>query len=492
VTNPNAIDPDLMQFALDQATTQDSDIEYADVKWMRRSSRSIGVKNGSVEQNTQQNTEGIGIKILYGGAYGFAATNIMTKDAIGIAAKRALRVAKASATTMRNPIQLAEEPVHVDTVATPMKIDPDDVDLAETIAVLVDASKAADIGDDRIKARSASYDHWKDHMVLWTSEGSRIDQLISVVGGAVDTLSVQGTETQRRSYPASFRGDFSTAGYEYFKDMELVENAPIAAQESVDLLEAEQCPEQNDATVIIRPAQLMLQLHENFHGAELDRALDYEAAFAGTSFLKPHLLGELQFGSELININTDATHPGGLGTFFYDHEGVKAQNQPMVKNGKFVGYMTSRETAPLMGLERSNGTARSSAYDRMPLIRMTNTILQPGDYDYQEMIEETKDGFIFDTNVSWSIDDLRLSFQFGTEIGWRIKDGEITNLVKNPSYTGITPQFWNSADAVADKNDFRMYGTPNCGKGEPGQVMYTGHGSSSVRFRDVRIGVVQL
>ena len=480
-----------MQFALEQAQ-QDSGVTYADVKWLRRSARSISVKNGSVEGNSQQNTEGIGIKVLYGGAYGFAATNMVDKEAIAIAAKRALRVAKASATTMKRPIKLADEPVHQDVVATAMQKDPDDIDLAETISILVDATKAADLGDERIKVRNAGYDTWKDHMVLWTSEGSRIDQLIAVVGGSVDTLSVAGSETQRRSYPASFRGDFSTAGYEYFESLDLVGNAPKAAQESLDLLDAPQCPERNDATVIIRPAQLMLQLHENFHGAELDRALDYEAAFAGTSFLKPHLLGELQFGSELISIDADATAKGGLGTFFYDHEGVAAQKTPMVEHGKFVGYMSSRETAPLMGLDRSSGTARASAYDRMPLIRMTNTNLRPGDWDYEEMIEDTKDGYIFDTNVSWSIDDLRLSFQFGTEIGWRVEDGEITGLVKNPSYTGITPQFWNSADAVANEKDFRMYGTPNCGKGEPGQVMYTGHGSSSVRFRDVRIGVVQL
>lgn len=484
------IDDDLMEFALEQA--QQHEVSYADIKWLRRSSRSISVKNGNVEQNSQANTEGIGIKILYNGGYGFAATNLLSRDAIIKIAERAFRVARASARTMKRPIVLADEPVHVDTVQTPMQKDPENINIAETISHLVDASKAADLNDDRIKARSAHYNQWKDHMVLWTSEGSRIDQEIVVIGGGVDTLAVEGSETQRRSYPASFRGDFATAGYEYFEQLDLVKHAPKASQEALDLLQAPQCPERNDATVIIRPAQLMLQLHENFHGAELDRALDYEAAFAGTSFLKPHLLNELQFGSELININADATYPGGLGTFFYDHEGVKAQNNPMVKDGKFVGYMSSRETAPLLDLERSSGAARASAYDRMPLIRMTNTILQPGDWSYDEMIAETKNGYIFDTNVSWSIDDLRLSFQFGTEIGWRIEDGEVTGLIKNPSYTGITPQFWNSADAVANKNDFRMFGTPNCGKGEPGQVMYTGHGSSSVRFNNVRIGVVQL
>ena len=164
----------------------------------------------------------------------------------------------------------------------------------------------------------------------------------------------------------------------------------------------------------------------------------------------------------------------------------------LVDKGTFVGYLSSRETAPLQEWDRSSGTARAMSFDRMPLIRMTNINLEPGDWDYDELIEDTKDAYIMDTNVSWSIDDLRLSFQFGTEIGWRVENGEITGLVKNPSYTGITPKFWNSCSAVCNEKTFKMYGTPNCGKGEPGQAMYTGHGSSPARFENVRIGVVQV
>jgi TldD protein len=234
----------------------------------------------------------------------------------------------------------------------------------------------------------------------------------------------------------------------------------------------------------------MLQLHENGHGFEMDRAYDYEAAFAGTSFMKPHLVDSLMFGNELVTIYGDATYHGGLGTFFYDHEGIKAQKNLLVENGKLVGYLSSRETAPLKDWNRSNGTARASSYDRMPLIRMTNINLKPGDWKYDELIEDTQDGYIMDTNISWSIDDLRLSFQFGTEIGWRVKNGEITGLIKKPSYTGITPKFWNSINAICNEKEFKMYGTPNCGKGEPGQTMYTGHGSSPARFENVRIGVM--
>jgi len=478
-----------MSYALEKG--QSYDMTYVDVKWMSRDSRKLNVKNGALERNSQSTSQGIGIKMLVDGGYGFAASNIVTKKSIDNLAKRAFRVAKASGITMKRPISLAEEPVYEDTVQTPTNKDPLNQPVEETVAVLVDATKEADNGDPRIKARNAVFSTWSDHMVLWTSEGTKIDQKIIVTGGGVDTLAVQGSNVERRSYPASFRGNFATAGYEYFEDLDLVNISPKATEEALRLLDAPHCPSINDATIIIKPAQLMLQLHENGHGFEIDRAYDYEAAFAGTSFMKPHLVDELMFGNELITIYGDATYPRGLGTFYYDHEGVKAQKTTLVEEGKLVAYLSSRETAPLKGWKRSSGSARALNYARMPLIRMTNINLKPGDWNFDEMIEDTKDGYMFDTNVSWSIDDLRLSFQFGTEIGWRIENGEITGLIKKPSYTGITPQFWNSADAIANEDSFQMYGTPNCGKGEPGQVMYTGHGASPTRFRNVRIGVVQ-
>lgn len=481
------VDDDLMAYALKQA--QIEGVSYADVKWLSRNTQILGVKNANVEQNIQSSSQGIGIKVLVDGGYGFASTNIMRKEEIARAAKRAIRTARASARTMKNPIVLADEPVYEDKVMTPIKKDPFDIPIEDTISLLVDATKAMDTGDTRVKARSGYYSTWKDHMALWTSEGTKIDQTIVVCGGGIDALGVQGTDAQRRSYPGSFRGDLGTAGYEYFEKMELVEHAPNTIDELLGLLKAPKCPSRDDATVIIKPAQLMLQLHENGHGFEMDRAYDWEAAFAGTSFLKPHLMHNLEFGNELVTIFADATHPKGLGTFYYDHEGVKAQKTTLVDKGILSGYLSSRDTAHLQGWERSSGSARASAYDRMPLIRMTNINLEPGDWNYEEMIEDTKDGYIFDTNVSWSIDDLRLSFQFGTEIGWRVENGEITGLVKHPSYTGITPQFWNSVDAIANEKSFKMYGTPNCGKGEPGQAMYTGHGASPTRFRNVRIGV---
>lgn len=480
-------DLDLIEYAYGEL--EKLKISYGDIKWFNRSFQSLQVKNGQLEINSNGSNKGIGIKILFNGSYGFAATNVLTKDSLQNTVKRALKIAQASSLSVKNPIVLAEEPVYTDTVKTPIKQDPDKVPIDETIDILLEASKQSDIGDSRIKVRSASYDHWKDHMILWTTEGSKIDQEIVVSGGGVNVLAVQGG-AEARGYPGGRRGNLSTAGYEYFKNLDIVGHAKQTAKEATDLLDAPKCPAKNDATIIVLPGQLMLQMHENGHGFEMDRAYDYEAAYAGTSFMKPHLVDSLMFGNELVTIYGDATYPGGLGTFFYDHEGVKAQKTTLVENGKLVGYLSSRETAPLKGWKRSSGTARASAFDRMPLIRMTNINLKPGDWKYDELVEDTQDGYIMDTNISWSIDDLRLSFQFGTEIGWRVEHGEITGLIKKPSYTGITPKFWNSINAICHEKEFKIYGTPNCGKGEPGQTMYTGHGSPPARFEHVRIGVM--
>ncbi len=246
-------------------------------------------------------------------------------------------------------------------------------------------------------------------------------------------------------------------------------------------------------TIILTPAQLGLQIHESLgHPTEADRALGHEAAYAGTSFLTPDLLKKnYKYGNELVTLVADATIPGGVGTFYFDHEGVEAQKSILVDKGIFVRYLLSRDTAAMLGFERSNGAMRADSYSKIPLIRMTNMLLEPADWEYDEMIEDTKEGYILDTNQSWSIDDLRLNFQFATEIGYVIKNGEITGIVKSPTYTGITPEFWSSVSAVAKKKHVEVRGTLFCGKGEPGQTMYTGHGGPPARFENVRVGVTR-
>ena len=199
-------------------------------------------------------------------------------------------------------------------------------------------------------------------------------------------------------------------------------------------------------------------------------------------------VGQLKYGSDKVTIVHDATCPGGLGTFGYDDEGVKAQRQPLVENGLFVGYLTSRETAGVVG-QNSNGCMRADGWNRIPLIRMTNINLEPGEWELDDLIADTENGYFLDTNKSWSIDDKRLNFQFGLEAAWKIEGGRKKTMYKNPLYTGITPEFWNSCDAVCNKNHWHIWGVPNCGKGEPMQVAHVAHGTSPARFRKIQVGV---
>jgi TldD protein len=256
----------------------------------------------------------------------------------------------------------------------------------------------------------------------------------------------------------------------------------------VELLSAPDCPSM-ETTLVLDSGQMVLQVHESIgHPIELDRVLRMEEAYAGTSFLAPHHRGELRYGSKHVNVTADATLPGGLGTFGYDDEGVPAQRVPVIEEGTFRNFVSSRETAAVLG-ERSNGTMRADGWQNLPLIRMTNINLEPGEGTLDELIADTKDGVFMATNTSWSIDDKRVNFQFGCEIARRIKDGKLTEMYRNPNYTGITTEFWGSCDAVGGREEWVVWGTPNCGKGQPGQVARVGHGTSPARFRGVQVGV---
>ncbi|MEA3404008.1 MAG: TldD/PmbA family protein, partial [Armatimonadota bacterium] len=275
------------------------------------------------------------------------------------------------------------------------------------------------------------------------------------------------------------------------EELELAEHAPRVAAEARQLIDAPACPS-GRMDLILGRGQLALQLHESCgHPIELDRVLGTEASFAGTSFLTPEKLGSFRYGSDIVTITADATIPGGLGSFAYDDEGVPSQRSMIVSDGIFTGYLTSRETAAQLGLPGSNGCMRADGWARLPLIRMTNINLEPGDTPREEIIASTERGILMEDNLSWSIDDRRLNFQFGCEIGWLIEDGEIAGMVRNPTYTGITPEFWRSCDAVADEDSWTVWGLPNCGKGEPGQIAHVGHGVSAARFRGVQVGVVE-
>ncbi|MEI6914005.1 MAG: TldD/PmbA family protein, partial [Armatimonadota bacterium] len=372
----------------------------------------------------------------------------------------------------------------------PCRRDPFDVPLSEKISLLLDADRVMRQVDG-VTVAEGSMRFERSDSVFASSEGAFIEQEKTESGAGISATAIRGHDVQRRSFPCAFGGDYAAAGYEYVEDWDVVQNAERLAEEAVALLDAPVCPS-GTKDIILEGSMLALQIHESCgHPIELDRVFGTEASFAGTSFLTPDKLSTFQYGSEIVNIAADATSPGGLGSFYFDDEGVPGQRVDIVSEGLFRGYLSSRETASQLGLPFSGGAMRADGWNRIPLIRMTNVNLEPGDWNLDEIIEDTKDGLFMMDVKSWSIDDKRLNFQFGQEQAYQIKDGQLGEVYKNPTYAGITYDFWRSCDAIAGEDDWHLWGIPNCGKGEPMQVAHVGHGVAPARFRNVQVGIVK-
>jgi TldD protein len=464
---------------------------YADARVIDTRERLVSTRNGTVGNVASSESLGIGIRVIAGGAWGFAATDDLTPPSIEAAATRAVEIARASATAKKRELVLAPERPVVDRWVTPIVLDPFATSIEDNAALLlrVDAELRGVAG---VTLAEAGLNFRRVEQYFGSSAGSQIHQTRYLTGGGFAAYAFAGSEIQKRSYPNSFGGQFSSRGYEVIEELKLVENARRVGQDAVALLKADPCPS-GTMDLILDSSQLGLQIHESIgHPIELDRVLGHEANFAGMSFLTLDKLRTLRYGSDVVNVVADArlAHGAGLGTFGYDDEGVPAQCANIITAGRFTDYITSRETAAEIGEPRSNGCMRSEGWNRIPIIRMTNISLMPGVGTLDGLIASTDRGIYMETNRSWSIDDKRYNFQFGCEMAWEIVGGKKTRMLKNPSYSGITTEFWNSCDAVCNRDHWTLWGTPNCGKGQPQQVMGTGHGASPARFRGVRVGVV--
>ena len=486
---PFAAERDLALRAIDTARTRGA--SYADVRFVRREVEDVSIKNGHLDGVDRSDSFGFGVRVVAGGAWGFAASQVVTAHEADRVAALAVEIAKASALTKTADVRLAQIEPQRGTYRAPVAIDPFALSFEDRVGPFL-AAESAMRTVPGLRTTRASYEIWREEKLFLSSEGADLEQTLYETGCGISAEAVGDGELQIRSYPAAGGRTQNAAGWEFVRKWDLPGNAPRIAEEAVALITAKPCPQDVRTTIVVGSAQLMLQVHESCgHPIELDRALGTEAAFAGTSFLTTDRLGRFRYGSEKVNIRIDSTTPGGLGTFAWDDEGVPASEGWAVKDGIFVGYLTSRETAAAMGM-RSNGTMRADGWARLPLIRMTNVSLMPGDAGtLEDLIADTDDGIFMDTNRSWSIDDRRLNFQFGTQIAWEIKKGKLGDMLRNPTYTGITPEFWGSCDAVCSESEWVMWGTPNCGKGQPGQVAHTGHGAAPARFRNVRVGVVK-
>ncbi len=487
---------DLTDRALNLAQTQNA--SYADIRIVRTITQTVTVKNGVVEAITDDESFGFGVRVLVDGAWGFASSADVTPAEIDRVTALAVSIGRASALVQQEKVDLGPPVAHVDTYQTSVEIDPFSVSLSEKVDLLLAADREMRAVKG-VKVATGDLVAIRERKTFANTEGAFIQQEIVESGGGLEVIAVSEDDVQQRSYPNSFGRHQGTAGWEFITAMDLPGHARQTAEEAVALLTAPPCPS-GVTTVILGGSQLALQIHESCgHPIELDRVFGTEAAYAGTSFLTPDRLGTFRYGSEVVNLTIDATIPTGLGTFGYDDEGVPAQRTPVVQNGLFVGYLTSRETATrlhkLVGGPyapgTSNGSMRAAGWNRIPLIRMTNVGIEPGEWSFDELVAGTDDGIYMETNKSWSIDDKRLNFQFGTEVAYEIKNGKLGRLLKNATYAGITPEFWGNCDAVCNRDHYVVWGTPNCGKGQPGQVAHTGHGAAPGRFRNVRVGVMK-
>lgn len=470
---------DLLFELIDTALQQGA--AYADARFVRRHEERLELRNGRVEWLAPATGEGLGIRVLVGGAWGFAATRRVERAAGQRAAAAAVATARAAAAVNRRPVAFTPAPAvsaawrsHGETNAALVPIE-QKLELLLRADAIMRREPAVQLAQGELDAL------WEEKSFA-SSAGSFIEQDVQRCGATISATAIAGGEVQRRSW-----GDYAQRGWEFIAELRLEEHAARIAAEAAQLLRADPCPD-TVTDVVIGGSQMALQVHESCgHPIELDRVLGYELGFAGGSFLTLDRLGTFRYGSEQVTISADATLPGGLGSFGFDDDGTPAQRTPIVERGRFVGYLTSRETAPAIGQE-SNGAARASGWNRIPLVRMTNVNLEPGQGTLEELVAGVDEGVFLDGMKSWSLDDRRLNFHFGCELGRAIEGGKLGRLLKNPTYTGITPQFWASCDGVAGSSEWRLWGLLGCLKGEPGQLVAVGHGAAPARFRRVRIG----
>ena len=459
--------------------------DYGDVRLVHRFNQRVRVHNAEVEMFNCSETMGYGVRVLKNGRWGFAASNEFTTDRMKQAVDRAFLNAGAALLLGGDLPPFEPPPPVVGDYETVFTIDPFRVSASEKLAFLVRCTEVM-LGAKAVAHARASMECSTETKFFFSTTGSRIRQRVLECGGGIAATAVGTDDVQTRSYPSSFGGNFATAGYEFIDRLDLGGHSERIAAEAAELLQAPVCPT-GVTDVILESSQLALQIHESIgHPLELDRILGYEASFAGTSFVQPEMIGRFRYGSPVVNVVANPTVPLGLGTFGYDDEGVAARPQALIEAGLLTGVLACCSTARSVG-QKPTGCMRADGWANFPIVRMNNINLQPGEWDFDALVGDTHKGLLLETNRSWSIDDKRLNFQFGTEIAREIRNGKIGRLYRNPVYTGITPRFWGSCDAVCGGRDWRLWGVPNCGKGEPMQVARVGHGCAPARFRKVEV-----
>ena len=456
--------------------------EYGDIRIMESRTQVVHGEDRRIAAVRDASDSGFGVRVLFKGAWGFAASSIMSPEEVPRVTELAIDIAKGSATLALDRVRLAEEPVHVDTVTTEYRVDPFEVSLEDKTRLLMDVMEYVQRQPGVVRSNANLWAR-RDLKLFASTEGSRINSdLLAVRGGFEATAVHDGRFASRGCNTPHLR-----KGYELIHDANFMAQAPRIATQAVEKVKAPQVdPGQYD--MVLDPEHLSLTMHESCgHPSELDRALGYEANFAGTSFLTPDKLGNYRYGSAHVNLVADNTEVETLAATGYDDDGVTCQRWDIIREGVFVGYCTNREVAPKIGQPRSRGSNRADSWGSVPIVRIANIGLQPGQARLEDMIADVKRGIYIEGHDSFSIDQQRYNFQFGGDAFWLIKNGKRTHMLRDVIYHGITPEFWGSCDAVADASYRRRFGFITCGKGQPGQSGWMTHAASHARFRNVSV-----
>ena len=462
--------------------------DEAEIRIVDRELDWLTVRNKKLESRTFLQDEGVGVRVRFKGAPGYAASSDRSPESIRNALQDALAIARSVQDTTYAAPRHAEPTIEKGTYRSPTPGgDAFALPLESRIARLHDLSSTLGTSSDIVVA-SATQVLLRRRTRLASMHGTLIDQTISLHGGGIQAIAQENGQLQQRSFPKAFEGNLLQGGEEVFKRLALAQNAERVREEAIALCHAPACPETR-TNLILDGSQLSLHIHETCgHPTEADRALREELSLAGSSFLSPKLLGtRYQYGSPIVNLVADATTPNGAGTFGWDDEGSRANQIDLIRKGEFVGFLNNRSTSERIDCEPISA-CRAESWDAEPIVRMVNINLEPGSSgSLEDLIKNTDEGILMSGNRSWSIDDHRLNFQFGCEAAYEIKAGKRGQLLRNPVYTGITPSFWKGCDAICDSSAWEMWGYLFCGKGDPMQIMHVGHGTAPARFADAQV-----
>lgn len=468
--------------------------EYTDARFYTHDdSETLLLYDGNLEANDTSFESGLGVRVLYGGAWGFAATsNIKEFDACF---DQACKNAMTAATLVRVPLKMGKKPAHKGAFATPVKQDPFAITLKEKLDFL--GAIDAGLKEDWIFKRYVYAEFQKKNIYFFNSEGTQVERRLSNVFAKMMIMALDGDGQMQRRSQDLFTTGKGSRGYEMLTSPELFSGHAARIKEELAQLIKADALEYGRRSVILLPGQGFLQVHETIgHPLELDRILGYELSYAGGSFVNLDSFGKLRYGSDKLTVSAFGGIENSPGSFGFDDEGTPERDYLLIDKGMLVNALSSRamvdeanQKAGRTVFSESGGAARATAFYRAPIDRMTNVNILPGnDGTLEDIIASTEDGLVLDNPVSWSIGSNREHFHFGCEIAWEVKNGKKTRILRNPTYQGHTVEFYNSLSAVGDASTWKVWQVDNCGKGEPNQIMQLGHGIPVVRFDNVITG----